>query len=150
MRNSNNNPYEKDFYKWTQVQASLLKSGKFEKVDLYHIIEEIESLGRSDKRALKSYLIVLLQHLLKNTYTPDKKGNSRSWDATILNARVGIQSLLKDSPSLKKEILNILKESYEIALELALVETNSIYTEEKIFPKKCPWTIKEIMNVDNL
>ena len=57
--------YEKDFYAWTQEQANLIRQGKFNEIDTLHIIDEIESMGRSEKRALKSRLAVLLMHLLK-------------------------------------------------------------------------------------
>jgi hypothetical protein len=123
-----------------------MKEGDLSKLDLEHIIEEIETLGKSDKRALHSYLIVLLQHLLKNTYTLDQKGNSKSWDSTIYNSRKGIQKLLKDSPSLKKELKLEFNESYSEARELALIESNNIYRNEEVFPKECPWSLDEILN----
>lgn len=140
--------YDKDFYKWTQVQASLLKKNKFDKVDLENVIEEIEALGRSDKRKLYSLLVVLLQHLLKNSYTIENKGNSKSWDATIFNSKIGIQHLLKDSPSLKPILKEILDDAYSEARELAIIETNSGHKEE-IFPTQCPWELEEILKRDN-
>lgn len=140
MRKSNNS-YEKDFYQWTQIQASLLKKGEFEKVDLEHIIEEIETLGKSDKRALYGYCVVLLHHLLKNTFAPEKKGNSKSWDASIINSRNAIKRLLRDSPSLKKECEEILDEAYQEARQMAILETG-----DQKFPKDCPWSIKEILD----
>lgn len=139
MRKSNHS-YEKDFYKWTQVQSSLLRKGEFEKIDLEHIVEEIETLGRSDKRALRSDLIVLLQHLLKVTFTPGQKVNSKFSDSTIINSRKGIKFLLDDSPSLKNECEKMIHEAYEVAREMAVLETG----EDK-FPKVCPWSIKEIL-----
>jgi hypothetical protein len=69
--------YETDFYTWTQQQASLLKSGHFSEIDVDNIIEEIETMGRSEKRSLESRLIELLQHLLKWEYQPQRRG--RSW-----------------------------------------------------------------------
>lgn len=134
--------YDKDFYKWIQVQSSLLKKRKFDRLDLENIIEEIEALGRSDKAKLYNLLVVLLQHLLKNNYALDMKGNSRSWDSTILNSRMGIQKLLKVSPSLKPIIKEIIDEAYEQARELALIETDIL--KEDLFPETCPWNLKEI------
>ncbi|MBA3603112.1 MAG: DUF29 domain-containing protein [Parachlamydiaceae bacterium] len=96
--------YEKDFYKWTEEQAELLKEGKYENLDIEHLREEIESLGKSDKRALKSYLIIILQHLLKINYAPGWQENSNSWMTSIENSKIEIRLLLEDSPSLKKKI----------------------------------------------
>lgn len=145
MRQVNQSLYQKDFYKWSQVQASLLKKGELTKLDLEHIIEEIESLGKSDRRALYSQLVVLFQHLLKNTYVPEQKGNSRSWDATIFNTRKGIQKILKESPSLKKEFVKMFDEAYSEARQLAIIETNSLYMHEEKFPLECPWSLNEIL-----
>jgi hypothetical protein len=141
-----NKLYERDFYKWTQTQASLLRKGNFTKVDLEHLVEEIESLGRSDKKKLYSFILVLLQHLLKEIYTPENKGNSKSWEATILNCRIGIKNLLQDSPSLKRELTSsLIDETYSQAREIAIIETSKTYIQEEIFPEKCPWTLKEIL-----
>lgn len=137
MRTSN---YEKDFYKWTQVQASLLKKGEFSKVDLEHIIEEIETLGRSDKRALRGYLVVLLHHLLKNSFVPEQKGNSKSWDASIINSRRAIKRLIEESPSLKKECEKILDDCYEESREMAILDTGAEH-----FPKELPWNFDQII-----
>lgn len=135
--------YDKDFYKWIQVQASLLKNKKFDKLDLENIIEEIETLGRSDKRKLYNLLVCLLQHLLKNEYTPENKDNSKSWDSTILNSRVGIKQLLKDSPSLKPFLKEIIDDSYKQARELAIIETDIL--KDDVFPESCPWNLNEIL-----
>lgn len=141
MRQSKN--YEKDFYKWAISQADLLKRKEFSKLDLKNIAEEIESLGKSDKRSLKSKLVVLLQHLLKNTYALEQKGNSKSWDATILNCRNDIKFLLEDSPSLKNELKKVYEACYKLARENALTETGIMF--ESKFPLKCPWKLKEIL-----
>lgn len=139
--------YEKDFYKWSLYQANLLKKGELSKLDIENLAEEIESLGRSDKKKLYSFCLVLLQHLLKDTYTPENKGNSKSWEATILNCRIEIRNLLEDSPSLKKQLTPMLLEkAYSQAREIAIIETRKTYIQEEIFPEKCPWSIKEILN----
>jgi hypothetical protein len=91
--------YEKDFYAWTQEQANLIRQGKFNEIDTLHIIDEIESMGRSEKRALKSRLAVLLMHLLKWQYQPTFRGVS--WTITIRNQRWEIAELLEDNPSLQ-------------------------------------------------
>src|SRR5438128_2161639 len=79
--------YDKDFYKWTRNQASYLKKKDFAHLDIENLVEEIESLGRSDKRALRSHLIILLLHLLKAKYQHEMQKNTHSWEASIKNAR---------------------------------------------------------------
>lgn len=138
--------YDTDFCKWVYSQANLLKKKEYSKLDLDNVIEELESLARKDKRSLKNHLKVLLQHILKNTYTPELKGNSRSWDATIFNVRKSIIDLLEDSPSLKPHLSKMLHEAYSDGRELAIIETGSSYIREDLFPEECPWTINEILS----
>lgn len=94
--------YNKDFFNWTEAQVRYLKLRQFEKLDLENLVEEIESLGRRDKRALQSHLMVLLTHYLKKKFQPEAQGNSHSWEASIQNAEIEIELILKDSSSLKK------------------------------------------------
>lgn len=134
--------YDEDFYQWIQAQVKLLKKKDFDHLDIENLIEEIESLGRSDKRALYSQLTRLLMHLLKLEYQPDGQGNSNSWKSSILSARIEIKLLLKDSPSLKREIEKIFPEAYEDARQHAATETQ---LDLKTFPKKCPWNLEDIL-----
>lgn len=138
--------YEKDFYAWAYKQAKLLENKDYEKLDRVNLIEEIESLGRRDKSSLQNHLQALLQHLLKNTYTPELKGNSRSWDSTIFHVRKSILSLLQDSPSLKSLLPKMLNEAYSTARQMAIIETASSYIREHLFPEECPWSLEEILN----
>lgn len=132
--------YEKDFCRWIDSQAELLKNRDLDKLDIDNLIEEIESLGRSDKRSLRSHTIVLLKHMLKQQYQAEQDCNS--WKASISNARRGIRLLIKDSPSLKNELKIIFPEAYLDAVEEAAIETGlSVDT----FPQECPWTIQEII-----
>lgn len=135
-----NDSYEGDFYKWIKHQAVFLKRGEFSKLDIENLVEEIETLGRSEKRALESYLVILLIHLLKIQHQPKK--HSKSWDLSIKNSRRKIQYRLKESPSLKRHLPKILEEAYADARIEAAEETG---LSEKIFPETCPWTLKEIL-----
>jgi hypothetical protein len=65
---SNAHLYDDDFYAWANEQAALLRAGRLSEADLEHIAEEIESMGRTEKRELISHLTVLLGHLLKWRY----------------------------------------------------------------------------------
>lgn len=133
-------PYEQDFYKWTQNQASFLKNKEFSKLDIDHLIEEIESLGRSEKRAIESYLANLILHLLKIKFQPSK--HTKTWDLSVRNSRHKIGVLLEENPSLKRYLPNILNEAYFTARLSAIVETG---LDEDLFPEKCEWTLKEIL-----
>src|SRR5262245_42581512 len=93
--------YDQDFYTWTQEQAALLREGAVQELDLMHLAEEIESLGKSDRRALGSHLRNLVLHLLKWQYQPRGRETGQSWRSSIRNARAEITTLLEDSPSLQ-------------------------------------------------
>jgi Domain of unknown function DUF29 len=131
--------YDKDFFKWTQEQAKLLQKGDFEKLDIDHLREEIESLGISLQRALESYIANLLMHKLKIKYQPGMHTNS--WDNSIKNAIFQIKKLITKNPSLKTYLPEIFKDAYYTARLDASSETK---LEEKIFPEECPWTIEEL------
>lgn len=132
--------YEKDFYKWTRNQARFLKKQEFSNLDIENLIEEIESLGRSERRTLESYLEIMLMHMLKVKYQPKK--HSKSWDLSIKNSRQKFKKVLKQNPSLKPKLPEILKDSYVSARLDAALETQ---LDEKIFPESCPWTLDEIL-----
>ena len=140
MRKSNNS-YENDFYKWTQIQSSLLKKNEFSKLDLDHIIEEIETLGRSERSSLKSQFVRLLQHMLKYKYQIEKR--TKSWAKTIANSRLEIDEIVKENPSLKREIPALINDAYLLARKKAHIETG---IDIKKFPVECPWSNKDILN----
>lgn len=133
--------YDKDFFKWTKNQASLLKKQEFSKMDIENLIEEIESLGRSEKRTLQSYLEVLLMHMLKTTYQPEY--HTKSWDLSIRNSRVKARQVLDENPSLKPKLGEIIKKAYELARLGAAQETG---LDETLFPKECPWELGAIFS----
>ena len=132
--------YDIDFYDWTQTMATALRQGRWQELDLDNLAEEIESLGRSDKRALKHRLEVLLMHLLKWQYQPEKRSNS--WRATIVEQRLRIIDLLSDSPSLKPYLESEFANGYINACKLAAAETGLAATA---FPSKCPFALKTIL-----
>jgi hypothetical protein len=133
--------YEKDFYAWTQEQANLIRQGKFNEIDTLHIIDEIESMGRSEKRALKSRLAVLLMHLLKWQYQPTFRGVS--WTITIRNQRWEIAELLEDNPSLQHWVADTMLDAYKQARLNAQTETA---LRLDVFPEECPWTVEQVIS----
>ncbi|MFP4121985.1 DUF29 domain-containing protein [Coleofasciculus sp.] len=116
------NLYETDFYAWTQEQASLLRQQHWSQLDLGNLIEEIESLGKQQRQELRNRLTVLIGHLLKWEYQPQRR--SRSWLATIRVQRRDTVELLKDNPSLKPYLEDALVLAYENGRDLAMGETD--------------------------
>lgn len=104
-KQKNKSLYERDFCLWSFTQADLIRKGKLANADMEHIAEEIESLGSSDRRSLYSHLVRYFQHMLNIHHTPENQGNSNSWHKTVSNAKFRIKKLIKDSPSLKKELM---------------------------------------------
>jgi hypothetical protein len=137
--------YEEDFYLWLETNINLLKVGKFAEIDLENLLEELESMGRSDKNALKSNLKILLMHLLKYKYQPEKRANS--WRYTIIEHRQRLRDTFKTSPSLYRFFEEIFNEAYQDARELAAGETG---LSIKIFPPESPFTVEEVLNSDFL
>ena len=137
--------YERDFYAWTQEQAALLRERRPNAHDWANIAEEIESLGRSDRREIASRLTVLLHHLLKWEFQPSER--SSSWTGTIVEQRRGIKRLIKESPSLKTYPAEILAEAYDEARDDAIRETE---LPAQTFSQVCPYPINEILDHDFL
>lgn len=133
--------YDKDFYAWALHSAKLLRQGAFNEVDMEHVAEEIESMGKSDKRQLISRLIVLLAHLLKWQFQPEKQSNS--WKQTIIHQRIKIALVLKDSPSLNHELVEMLKVAYQDAVIEAGAETGFLKSS---FPQQCPYALSECLD----
>lgn len=126
--------YTRDFFKWTVDQSKLLRMSEFSKLDIENLIEELKSLGNSEKRALESYLVVLFLHLLKIEFQPQKR--SRSWENSIKNAKFQIKKLLTENPSLKRKLPELIKDAYFTARLNASSETD---LDEETFPEKCPF-----------
>jgi len=133
--------YETDFYGWIQNQAGVLKAGNFASLDLENLIEEIESMGKSEQRELESRLELLFMHLLKWLFQP--KNRSVSWELTIEEQRRRIKRHLRKNPSLK----NVVPESYEDAYGDALLEAaKETGLSKATFPAQCPWTFEQVID----
>lgn len=132
--------HDEDFFAWTQQQAAFLKQGRLADLDIDHLSEELESMGASDKRELMSRLTVLLTHLLKWQYQPERRGTS--WRLTIAEQRRAIRRLLSDSPSLKPLLTQYLASEYTDALDDAIYETS---LAKSVFPVECPYSLDEVL-----
>lgn len=137
--------YHKDFYAWILHNAELIRQGKFSEIDVVNVAEELESMGRNDRRELLNRLAVLLAHLLKWQFQPERRGSS--WKYTIAEQRFELADLLLESPSLKVEIDKQLEHAYQKALLIAIKETGM---SKKAFPKKCPFSLKQTCATDFL
>ncbi len=131
--------YQEDYYGWLQANARLIREKKFSDIDAENIAEELESMGKSEKRELSSRLTILLMHLLKWQYQTVKR--STSWRNTIAVQRIDIRELLEDSPSLKSEISDRIATAYEKAILAAEIETG---IEKGNFPAECPFSVEQI------
>jgi hypothetical protein len=137
------NYYHSDFYAWANEQAALLRAGELSAVDVQNIADEIESMGRSEKRELISRLTALLLHLLKWQFQPMMRG--RSWRLNIDGQRLDLEELLKDNPSLKAELDPSIAQAYRRALIEAERETG---LGRETFPAGCPYTFDQVMRDD--
>jgi hypothetical protein len=135
--------YDRDFFAWANEQAQLLRAGKLSDADIEQIAEEIESMGRAEKRELVNRLIVLIQHMLKWQFQPDRRGSS--WEATISVQRHALERHLDDNPSLKSALDLAIEQAYRDAMIEAAGETG---LPRRTFPGVCPWTFAQIMDDD--
>ncbi|RWC55817.1 DUF29 domain-containing protein [Mesorhizobium sp.] len=134
-------PYETDFAQWSAEQAALLRDGRLSELDRENVAEEIESLGRSDRREIRSRMEVLIAHLLKWEFQPGHR--CHSWQASISEQRVWIGNILKDSPSLRRYPAQIFDEAYGDALPTAVRETG---LRKAHFPSESPFTVKQALD----
>ena len=133
--------YNTDFYGWTQQQAALLRDEEYAELDLPNLIEEIEAMGRSEKRELASRLQVLIMHLLKWQYQAQLR--SRSWQSTMRTQRSDLARLLADNPTLHATVPDVIAQIYPDAVLDATEETGLL---APIFPSTCPYSTTEVLD----
>ena len=133
--------FDNDFHAWASQQAGLLRGGRLADADIPHIIEEIESMGRSEQRELVNRLVVLLLHLLKWRFQPGLRGNS--WRLSIKEQRIRLEAHLEDNPSLTAKLDQAIARAYRLAMIEAERETG---LAESTFPTSCPFTFTQIMD----
>jgi Domain of unknown function DUF29 len=132
--------YERDYYHWLETTAQQLRDGNLAALDIPNLLEEIEDMGRSERRSVYSNLKILLLHLLKYRYQPEMCSNS--WLASIVEHRQRINKAFKDSPSLKPHYGEVFAEAYEESRELAAAETGLSIDD---FPIDCPFSSEAIL-----
>jgi Domain of unknown function DUF29 len=135
--------YDTDLYAWANTNAELLRQGKYQQLDVHHLIEEIQDMGKSEFRAMESHLQNVLMHLLKWQFQPLLQ--SSSWRASIDNARVALQKLLRDNPSFKPKLEQAMADEYPYARKNAGYETGLALVT---FPVECPYSIEQVLTED--
>ncbi|MEO8714036.1 MAG: DUF29 domain-containing protein [Acetobacteraceae bacterium] len=132
--------YEQDVLAWANEQARLIRAGEFDKLDIEHIADEIEDVGKSEKRELASRMAVLLAHLLKWKFQPARQ--SKSWERTVKEQRKSLALHLDEVPSLKATLRDPrwLGAVWADAVAKAIEDTGS-----EDFPDACPWTVEDIL-----
>ena len=137
-----NTSYDTDVVAWANEQAALIRAGHFDQLDLSHIAEEIEDVGKSEQRELASRMAVLLMHLLKWQYQPNKRTNS--WTATIKTQRKAVAIHLRQVPSLKPK----LNEAEWVDLvwgDARLAASKETAIDFDIFPETFPWAMTDVL-----
>jgi hypothetical protein len=128
--------YEQDYNLWLEQTSAQLRQRDFSHLDIENLIEEIEGLGKSDRREIYNRLVRLYEHQLKLDYWhEERERNERSWKLTIREQSLRIERILKDSPSLRNYREAILDEAYGEALENVKILTGL----EMRFPAECPY-----------
>jgi hypothetical protein len=132
--------YETDYYAWAMETARALRAGRIQDVDLAAAAEEIEDLGKSERRSLHSAVVQLFLHLLKSKYQPNLA--TASWQISIEKQRLRIADILDENPSLRpllKDVKFMAKVYTEAVLDAA-VETG---LPKSTFPAKNPFTVAD-------
>ena len=135
--------YLADFNSWIDQTAQLLRESRWHEIDVLHLIEEVEDLGKSERRGIASQLTRLLLHLLKWQYQPQRR--SDSWLDSITDARTQIELAIEDSPSLRSYPAEQLEESYQRARRQAARQTS---VEISMFPDLCPYSPELVLAED--
>ena len=133
--------YDTDFVEWTARTAELLRAGRAGDVDLEHLAEEIEDLGKRDRWAVHSQLLRLLLHQIKRRIQPERE--TASWRRSIVSSQERVAQRLKDSPSLAAYLRDELQDIYTRAARGALFETG---LKTASLPAECPFTLDQLLN----
>ena len=136
--------YDTDFVEWTAEQAELLRERRFSELDLEHLAEEIEDLGKSEASGVRSQLRRMLVHLIKLRIQPERA--SESWLHSIADAQATILQAFEDSPSLRRRLEVNLQKTYEAAVRQALRETRlRARAADLDIPATCPYALDELL-----
>jgi len=133
--------YDTDYTQWLETTVAKLRHRDYATVDWESLIEEIEDMGRSERRRLESNLIVVLLHLLKWQHQPQKRWGS--WAGSLVEHRRRMRRAIEDSPSLKPYFAAIVVASYKQAVKQAMAETG---LSLEPFSVECPYSLAEVLD----
>jgi predicted DNA-binding ribbon-helix-helix protein len=133
--------YEQDIYSWAMQQAEIVRARRWDELDIANVVEELESLARTEYRSLVSALRVLMLHMLKWDHQPEKR--SRSWLTSIVAQRGELADVLADNPGLKPRLVEAMQRAYAQARREAAAETG---LRIGIFPGECPYDVEALAN----
>ncbi|WP_375382812.1 DUF29 domain-containing protein [uncultured Sphingomonas sp.] len=133
--------YEEDFAAWLGAQAALLRARRFDELDIEHLVDEVESVGRSEFRAFASSIELIIFHMLKWDFQPELRGTS--WRKSIRDQRRSAAKLLVDNPSFKLRIVEAVELAY-IGMPEAVNDETGVPAYR--LPQSCPYSWDEIMN----
>lgn len=135
------NLYEVDYLQWIETTVEKLRNQDYSNVDWENLLEEIEDMGKSERRSLESNLIIVILHLLKWQFQPENR--SGSWEGSIVEHRRRVKKAIKESPSLKPYLESIFAESYTEAVKQAKAETG---LPLETFPQECPYSLPNVID----
>ena len=133
--------YDTDYYAWIEQQVALLRRGQTDAIDWVNLAEEVADMGRSQKQAVTSNLVVILTHLLKYHYQPEQRSNN--WLGSIREHRRRLRDAFEDSPSLRRHAQAVFMKSYHDAREQAADETG---LPLNAFPENCPYSLEQALD----
>jgi hypothetical protein len=141
--------YERDYYAWILDQVRALRERRTEDVDWVNVAEEIEDLGKSKRRELRSQISRLYEHLLKLAYARGRTldENRRGWEITLRGARREIRELLEESPSLRAKIADLADSAFQNGRDQALSGLN---LPDEAIPEESSWSFEQAMDDDFL
>lgn len=133
--------YETDYYAWIEQQVALLQTGQINAIDWINLAEEVADMGRSQKQAVTSNLVVVLTHLLKYQYQPEQRSNN--WLGSIREHRRRLRDAFEDSPSLRRHAQAVFTKTYRDACSQA---SDEMGLPLAIFPEDCPYSLEQTLD----
>jgi hypothetical protein len=146
--------YERDFNRWLETTIQQIQERRFQEVDWEHLLEELVDMGKSEKRAFTSNLMVLLAHLLKLQVQADAPDSMKgSWYASVIEHRARVKADLADNPSFKNFLKEAVKKAYQEARNLAIKQGRFAkfgvrQSKESEYPLECPFICDQILDDD--
>ena len=137
--------YERDYYAWIRKQIRAIRERRLEEVDWTNVAEEMDDLGKSEKRSVEPHIARIIEHLLKLSYTPERprRLNRRGWEITVREARRQLGRLFDESPSLRRKTREVFPHAYQGGRNAVLIATT---LSEAVLPESSPWSLEQVLD----